>query len=124
MGSTGSIIGITVGVIVAVGLVALILWLLSRKKGLKKAAKDGKKYQKQSKLSYLLCRASLKGNCTAPTKGGSQIAPTPTRVSANSAATAAATAAAASANGSRSNVTEIPVDFGTSKKLNLATLLP
>lgn len=71
--STGAIIGITIGIAVAIVSIALIIWLFTKKKTVKKAGKQGKKYKKSSELEYLTCIIQpqnwvSKSSCTKPVK--------------------------------------------------------
>ena len=49
-------IAISVGVVVALALVGVIIWLFASKKNVTKAAKQGKKYLETNKLTSLKCR--------------------------------------------------------------------
>jgi hypothetical protein len=70
---TGTIVGIVVGIAVAATALGLIIWIFTKKKSVKKAGKQGKKYKKSTKLEYVKCIVQPKnwvspGNCHKPVK--------------------------------------------------------
>ena len=74
----GTVAAIVVGIILAVGIVAIIVWLFSKKKNVKKVGKQGKRYTKQNKFSCILNPISLfGGKCLGTKTGGNYTSTSP-----------------------------------------------